>query len=149
MGPVPVAGLPAHVGAHPGGRAGDRLGISSRMTWGGQVYLHSLVVATKSDHHIAMKRAKISELKNELSRYLRYVRKGESVLILDRDRPVARIDPVRSLDSLESADWTAELERAGVLRGPVSELPSDWLARRAPAEPDVVAALLEERETGR
>ena len=26
MGPVPVAGLPAHVGAHPGGRAGDRFG---------------------------------------------------------------------------------------------------------------------------
>jgi prevent-host-death family protein len=96
-----------------------------------------------------MKRAKISELKNELSRYLRYVRRGESVLILDRDRPVARIDPVRSPASLESADWTAELERAGVLRGPVAALPSDWLARRAPAKPDVVAALLEERETGR
>ena len=40
-------------------------------------------------------KARISELKNELSRFLRYVRKGASVLVYDRDRPVAWIDPVR------------------------------------------------------
>ena len=33
-----------------------------------------------------MKKAKIAELKNHLSRYLDHVRSGESVLVLDRDQ---------------------------------------------------------------
>ena len=37
-----------------------------------------------------MKTATISEVKNRLSAYLRAVRAGETVLILDRDQPVAR-----------------------------------------------------------
>ena len=41
-----------------------------------------------------MKKAKIAELKNHLSRYLDHVRSGESVLVLDRDQPVARIVPL-------------------------------------------------------
>lgn len=38
-----------------------------------------------------MKKARIAELKNNLSRYLQHVRGGESVLILDRNTPVARL----------------------------------------------------------
>ena len=40
-----------------------------------------------------MKRVRIAELKNRLSGYLRDVRRGESVLVLDRETPIARIDP--------------------------------------------------------
>jgi antitoxin (DNA-binding transcriptional repressor) of toxin-antitoxin stability system len=96
-----------------------------------------------------MKMAKISDLKNRLSYYLRFVRRGQSVLVFDRDRAIARIDPVRAADTVASADWTAELEQAGILRPPTAELPRDWLERRIRARGDVVRALLEERESGR
>ncbi|MDQ3517789.1 MAG: type II toxin-antitoxin system prevent-host-death family antitoxin [Gemmatimonadota bacterium] len=39
-----------------------------------------------------MKKARISELKNRLSHYLRLVRQGHSVLIHDRDRAIVRIE---------------------------------------------------------
>ena len=93
--------------------------------------------------------AKISELKNRLSHYLRYVRGGQSVLVYDRARPIARIDPVRELRAGESAEWTEELERAGVLRPPSNSLDPDWLEHRVPNESDVVGALLAERQSGR
>jgi antitoxin (DNA-binding transcriptional repressor) of toxin-antitoxin stability system len=96
-----------------------------------------------------MKSARIAELKNRLSYYLRFVRRGQSVLIYDRDRPIARIDPVRSPVSAESADRIAQLEQAGMLRAPSLPLPRDWLAKRIPVKSDVVAALLDERESGR
>ena len=41
-----------------------------------------------------MMRANISELRNGLSAYLRRVRRGESILILDRNVPVACLTPV-------------------------------------------------------
>ena len=72
-----------------------------------------------------MIRAKISELKNELSRYLRYVRRGEAVLVYDRDRPVARIEPVRSSVSGELDDWTEGLERVRASGPLVHRRPSD------------------------
>jgi antitoxin (DNA-binding transcriptional repressor) of toxin-antitoxin stability system len=37
-----------------------------------------------------MKKANISKIKAELSKYLRYVKQGEEVLILDRERVVAQ-----------------------------------------------------------
>jgi prevent-host-death family protein len=41
-----------------------------------------------------VKSAKIAELKNNLSRYLDYVKAGGAVMVLDRDRPVAQIVPL-------------------------------------------------------
>ena len=38
-----------------------------------------------------MQRATVSELKSRLSAYLKKVRAGETVLILDRNQPVAKI----------------------------------------------------------
>jgi prevent-host-death family protein len=96
-----------------------------------------------------MKTAKISELKNELSRYLRYVRRGESVVILDRDRPVARIEPVRGTGMALSPEWLSDLAAAGVVRAPRTKLSADWLSKRPTSKADVVGALLEERESGR
>ncbi len=43
------------------------------------------------------KRVKISELKNHLSAYLRHVRRGNSVEVLDRDTVVARIVPAEEV----------------------------------------------------
>jgi prevent-host-death family protein len=43
---------------------------------------------------VAMVRVKIAELKNNLSKYLRAAERGETIEVLDRDRPIARIVPV-------------------------------------------------------
>lgn len=43
---------------------------------------------------VAMKRVKIAELKDQLSRHLREVERGAEVVVTDRDRPIARIVPV-------------------------------------------------------
>ncbi len=41
-----------------------------------------------------MKRVKIAELKDQLSRHLREVEHGGEIEVTDRDRPIARIVPV-------------------------------------------------------
>jgi antitoxin (DNA-binding transcriptional repressor) of toxin-antitoxin stability system len=95
-----------------------------------------------------MKQAKIAILKNNLSRYLAHVRGGGSVLVLDRDRPVARLVPLPSSDARGASERLARLERQGLIRrGTVGR------ARSAPPQPvrlpgGVLRALLEERERG-
>ena len=42
-----------------------------------------------------MKTVRIAELKSRLSAYLRAVRNGETIAVLDRETPVAQIVPVR------------------------------------------------------
>jgi antitoxin (DNA-binding transcriptional repressor) of toxin-antitoxin stability system len=96
-----------------------------------------------------MKKAGIAELKNRLSHYLQFVRRGQSVLVFDRDTPIARIDPVRAAPRPDAGDWTAELERTGALRPPVASLARDWRKHRPAIRADVVAALIEERSEGR
>jgi prevent-host-death family protein len=41
-----------------------------------------------------MKRAGIAELKSRFSEYLRAVRRGDSVTVMDRETPIARLIPV-------------------------------------------------------
>jgi prevent-host-death family protein len=99
-----------------------------------------------------MKKASISETKNRLSELLERVRRGETVLITDRDRPVARLEPVGAARPAEVEARLARLERAGLLR-----LGGGGLVKRILSEPaprpktgaSAVAALLDERETGR
>lgn len=43
--------------------------------------------------HPSRKAVGVAELKSHLSEYLRQVRGGESIVILDRDRPIARLVP--------------------------------------------------------
>jgi len=43
-------------------------------------------------------KAKIADLKNNLSAYLREVRKGSEVVVVDRDRPIAKIIPFARRD---------------------------------------------------
>jgi prevent-host-death family protein len=63
-----------------------------------------------------MKTASISELKAHLSRYLRDVRRGDEVQVLDRGRPVARLTGLAHRDDDGGADHRSALIRAGVLR---------------------------------
>ena len=43
-----------------------------------------------------MKKAGIAALKNNLSRYLDQVKAGETILVMDRNQPVAQIVPLPS-----------------------------------------------------
>jgi antitoxin (DNA-binding transcriptional repressor) of toxin-antitoxin stability system len=99
---------------------------------------------------MAMKTVKIAELKNRLSYYLRRVQKGESILVCDRDRVIARIDRVDTRTALpgDDAEWLARLERRGVIRRGTGKLPTGWLSQRPTVAADVVAVLLQEREEG-
>jgi prevent-host-death family protein len=45
-------------------------------------------------HNMAMKKVGIADLKSRLSEYLRAVRRGETIAVLDRQTPVAQIVPV-------------------------------------------------------
>jgi antitoxin (DNA-binding transcriptional repressor) of toxin-antitoxin stability system len=98
-----------------------------------------------------VKTVKIAELKNRLSHYLRLVQRGESLLVCDRDRVIARIERVgRDVSLPESdADRLDRLERRGVIRRGAGKLSRQWLARRPKVGADVVAALLRDREEGR
>ena len=49
-----------------------------------------------------MEHATISELKNQLSAYLKKVVAGSSVLIFDRNRPIAKIERVAETDHPDS-----------------------------------------------
>ena len=81
-------------------------------------------------------RVGIAELKARLSHYLRAVRAGESITVLDRDRPVARLVPFEGPDALVIRHPAPDAGRVGDLRFPP---PSQ------PIETDVLALLLEER----
>lgn len=98
-----------------------------------------------------MKRARIAELKNNLSRYLEHVRGGGSVLVLDRDEPVAWIVPLP--DAARGAEATRprllRLERRGLIRRGTGGPPA-WLGKRRPPRlrGSVLRDLLDERKRG-
>ena len=97
-----------------------------------------------------MKSVKIAELKNRLSYYLRLVQRGESILVCDRDRVIARIDRVEEAAvPRPDAEWLERLERRGVIRRGTGSLGRDWVNRRPMIQADLVAALLQERDEGR
>ena len=98
-----------------------------------------------------MKVVKIAELKNRLSYYLRRVQRGESILVCDRERVIARIDRVDVGAPFPERDgeWLERLERRGVIRRGTGKLPRGWLAGRPRVRADVVTALLREREERR
>jgi prevent-host-death family protein len=97
-----------------------------------------------------MKTTTITEAKNGLSALIDHVRAGESILITDRGRPVARLEPV--LGHGDADGRLLRLERSGAIRigkggRPLAELlkPGPRLAEGASA----VEGLLAERRDGR
>ncbi len=95
--------------------------------------------------------AKIGQLKNHLSRYLDLVRAGDEVLVLDRDRPVARIVPLDTVAPDPGADAAraARLERNGLIRRGRGQRPA-WLGKRRPVRlrESLLTDLLADRERG-
>ena len=98
-----------------------------------------------------MKKASITEAKNNLSALIDRVKGGSSVLIVDRGRPVARLEPAGGLG--EDVDGRlAGLVRDGTVRPAHGAMPKALVAAKPPRpKPGTsgVRALLDERREGR
>jgi antitoxin (DNA-binding transcriptional repressor) of toxin-antitoxin stability system len=95
-----------------------------------------------------VKEAKISELKDQLSRYLALVRQGEVIRILDRDVPIAQIVPITTAAEGRAVGSEAllDLERKGLIRRGTGRIPREILEKDPPGRPaGVLEALLDER----
>ena len=95
-----------------------------------------------------MEKATISELRKHLGAYIEKVRAGESVLILDRNRPVARLVGVAAQGPTD--DRIARLESEGLLRRALGPIPKELL-EEPPPKPgkSVLEALIEGRRSDR
>jgi len=96
-----------------------------------------------------MKKASITETKNRLSALLEVVKRGETVLIMDREKPVARLEPVTTQTDEETEGWLRELERAGLVKRPgtqASKIKLTGPIPKAKGGASIVDALLAERE---
>jgi len=97
-----------------------------------------------------MKVANLTEVKDELSRYVECARRGERVRILVRGTPVADLVPVGEQAEEPGEGWTQEelsdLERKGVVRRGSGVIHAE-LSKPGPAvkRADAVRALIEER----
>jgi prevent-host-death family protein len=89
---------------------------------------------------MVMTDVRIAGLKSRLSEYLRQVRKGRSVTILDRDTPIARIVPFQA----DGAALSVREPAPGAPRLSDVPLPPPLSIRG-----DIVALLLEERQGNR
>jgi len=86
-----------------------------------------------------MKQVRIADLKARLSEFLRSVQRGETLTVLDRNTPIARIVPIRESTALrvrKPASGTAAPKRVA-LPGPV------------PLTMDILDLLFEERQIHR
>ncbi len=98
-----------------------------------------------------MKIASISIAKNTLSALIDLVRRGETVIITDRNQPVAQLAPLAPGLNTDAAK-VVQLERAGLIkRGRPG--PAKGLLKLLPPMPrtraDVLGALLADRDKGR
>lgn len=88
---------------------------------------------TSRDYRMTMKSVGIAELKAHLSRYLKSVRKGHSVVVFDRNEPIARVVPYnRGSGALK-------------VRAPLRGLHDAALPPPLKRPPDSLAALTRER----
>jgi prevent-host-death family protein len=87
-----------------------------------------------------MKEVGIAELKSRLSEFLRIVQGGESIAVLDRNRAVAQIIPIRERPGLR-----IRRPATGAPKPNKVALPKKSLIQKI----DVVQLLLEERQSHR
>ena len=98
-----------------------------------------------------MKKASITEAKNNLSALIDGVKGGSPVLIVDRGRPVARLEAVGRAGP-DDQGQLARLIREGIVRPARGALPKGLLTTRPPRPKGTasgVRALLEERRESR
>ncbi len=99
-----------------------------------------------------MKRASITEAKNSLSALIDGLKGGTPVLIVDRGRPVARLEAVTGEHEGGEDGRLARLIRDGLVRPRRTRLPRTLFSCEPPrvvTGASAVDALLEERREGR
>ena len=98
-----------------------------------------------------MKTTSISNAKNQFSALIDLVLKGETVIITDRDQPVAQLAPLNP-EQRDDESNIAELERSGLVRRGRAEVSRTFLKKLPPmpgTRADVLGALLSDRDEGR
>jgi prevent-host-death family protein len=95
-----------------------------------------------------MKKATITEAKNQLSALIDRVRHGETIVITDRGRPVARLMSALTGAEDDPDGRQARLERRGGLRL-ASSSPPQVTKLRGKKKSGVLDALLDERREER
>jgi prevent-host-death family protein len=94
-----------------------------------------------------MKRVSVTELKNRLSEYLRLVKRGEIVEVVERSVPIAHIQRISDASRTQDARLQ-RLAAEGVLTLARSEPDMKFLDRPpVPCAKSAVKALIEDRET--
>ena len=90
----------------------------------------------------------VSKLKASLSEYLRRVKAGEEVLIIERGRPIAKLTPATGVETLP--DYLRALEKQGLVKIGSGKLPRNFWQLPRPKDPKgkVLQAVLRERERG-
>ena len=100
-----------------------------------------------------MKVANISTIKNQLSKFLNYVRQGETVRIFDRNVAIAELVPIQRAKSyLTDEEHLRSLEVRGIIRRGTGKIPKELLEfpkGSVRAGGSLLEALLEERRQGR
>lgn len=96
-----------------------------------------------------MKKASITDAKNKFSSLVDLVRKGETVIITDRDVPVAQLMPPSRLDDSDEQQILSKLESQGILtkakkKSPIQEIISSPVPK-AKRGVDILDILLSER----
>jgi prevent-host-death family protein len=125
------------------------LPIDGRLSLSSQLELNSFI-----DQAILafMKRASITEVKNNLSALIDGLKGGSPVLIVDRGRPVARLEPVPPGLGPDDDGRLARLIRHGVVRpgrGVVSKAVLSSKPPRPKSGASGIRALIDDRRTGR
>ena len=80
-----------------------------------------------------MRSVNVATLKNRLSHYLRAVRRGEEILIRDRNVPIARIVPLSATD--DEDEELMELAAAGLVKLGKGRLPDSFFSMPGPSVP--------------
>ena len=99
-----------------------------------------------------MKMATITQTKNNLSALIHEAQRGETIIVLDRKKPVARIESIAPANDEEDAARLDRLQREGILLKPRDTSLDGILnsrPRRIGKGAGAVHALCKEREEGR
>ena len=99
-----------------------------------------------------MKKSSITDAKNNLSALIDGLKGGSPVLIVDRGRPVARLEPVTHGHKSDDDGRLARLVRDGIVRPARAEVSKAIFSSKPPrpkAGASGVKALLEDRRSGR
>lgn len=93
-----------------------------------------------------MRTVRIGELKNNLSRYLRVVRRGTRLVVMDRDTPVAELGPITPSPKAASAVREDLVRRGLLVPAPRPSLTLEEVGPPVQCRGDALAALRADRD---